>query len=56
MPRHIRISEEEDDDIMFVVDQNGNTLETFLINEVTGKLMTKEMLESGNNPTFVGFL
>merc|ERR1712018_189538 len=27
MPRHFRISEGEGDDIMFVVDQNGNTLE-----------------------------
>jgi 6-phosphogluconolactonase (cycloisomerase 2 family) len=56
MPRHFTISQEGDDDIMFVVDQNGNTLETFLIDENTGKLTKKEMLESGNNPTFVGLL
>ena len=42
--------------MMFVVDQNGNTLETFLIDENTGKLTKTEMLESGNNPTFVGLL
>ena len=56
MPRHFRIQELEDDDMLFVVDQNGNTLETFLINEVTGRLTLIDVLESNNSPTFIGFL
>ena len=56
MPRHFGIREERNGDIMFVVDQNGNTLETFLIDEITGKITKKELLESANNPTFVGLL
>ena len=42
--------------MLFVVDQNGNTLETFLINEVTGRLTLIDVLESNNSPTFIGFL
>ena len=56
MPRHFRIQELEDNDMLFVVDQNGNTLETFLINEVTGRLTLIDVLESNNSPTFIGFL
>ena len=56
MPRHFRISEEEDDDLLFVVDQNGNTLETFSIGEVDGLLTFIDVQEANNSPTFIGFL
>ena len=56
MPRHFRIVEDEDDDLLFVVDQNGNTLETFSINEVNGDLTLVGVQESSNSPTFIGIL
>jgi len=56
MPRHFRIVEDEDDDLLFVVDQNGNNLETFSINEVNGDLTLVGVQESSNSPTFIGIL
>ena len=56
MPRHFRIVEDEDDDLLFVVDQNGNTLETFSINEVNGDLTLVGVQEASNSPTFIGIL
>merc|ERR1712062_320637 len=56
MPRHFRIVGDEDDDLLFVVDQNGNTLETFSIGEVDGLLTFIDVQEANNSPTFIGFL
>ena len=52
MPRHFTIS----DDLLFVADQNENTLETFLINEEYGYLTFLDIQESNNSPSFIGVL
>ena len=56
MPRHFRIVEQEDDDILFVVDQDGNTIETYSMGERDGLLTFIGIQESSNNPTFIGIL
>ena len=38
-----------------MVDQDGNTLETFDVDPLTGTLTQIDILESNNNPSFVGF-
>ena len=52
MPRHFALNDEGT--LMFVADQNGNTLELFEIDGSTGFLTKKETIASGNNPTFIG--
>ena len=52
MPRHFTIS----DDLLFVADQNGNTLETYSINEEYGYLTYLGVQDSNNSPSFIGIL
>ena len=54
MPRYFRIN--NDGSLMYVVDQNKNTLDLFEIDSATGKLTKKKTIQSGNSPTFLGIL
>ena len=52
MPRHFTIR----DDLLFVADQNENTLDTFLIDEKDGYLTYLDTQDSNNSPSFIGVL
>ena len=44
------------DDLLFVADQNENTLDTFLIDDKDGYLTYLDTQESNNSPSFIGVL